>query len=97
MIPPVPASSLIPGQKSLSFRRQLQGSSGRSEGFASAGADTGNGPGLGGEGYLGGGRVGAIGRASGALGAGGGIAEDPEATPSVLGSIPAVEGADMGD
>ena len=81
VIPLGPASSLIPGQKSLSFRRQLQGSSGRSEGSVSAGAGTGIGPGLGGVTYAGGGLVGATGRTSGALGAGGGIEGNPEATP----------------
>ena len=97
MIPLGPASSLIPGQNSLSFRRQLQGSSGRSEGFVSAGAGTGIGPGLGGVEYAGWGLVGATGRASGALGAGGGIVDHPEATPSVLDSPLGEERVGLGD
>ena len=97
VIPLGPASSLIPGQKSLSFRRQLHGSSGRSEGFVSTLADTGLGPGLGGVTPTGGGPVGACGLTSGALGAGGGIEGNLEATPSSLVSPPGEGREGLGD
>ena len=82
MSPFAPANSLMPGQNSLSFRRQLQLLPGKSEGLESAGADLGGGSGLGGVMYTRGGLVGATGRASDVLGAGGGIAEHSEAPPS---------------
>ena len=92
MSPLAPASSLMPVQKSLSFRRQLQLLPGKSEGLVSAGADPGRGSGLGGVMYIRGGLAGAPERASDALGAGGGIVEHPEAPPSWLRFPPGVEG-----
>ena len=92
-----PASSLMPGQNSLSFRRQLQLLPGKSEGLVSAGADPGRGSGLGGVMYAGSDLVGAIGCASGVLGAGGGIEGRSEATPSGLGFLLGVEGVGWED
>ena len=92
MSPLAPASSLMPGQKSLSFRRQLQLLPGRSEGCVSADADPDRGSGLGGDMDVIGAVPGASEPAPDALGAGGGIVEHPEAPPSWLRFPPGFEG-----
>ena len=83
MRPFLPASLLTSGQNSLSFRRQLQESLGRSEGLGSAGAGAGVGLGLGGVGGIGSGLVGAGCLLGVVLGPGGGIGASLERLPLV--------------
>ena len=73
VIPPSPARSLISGQKLPSLRRQLQLSSGGSEGLDSTATEVASGLGLGAVLGIGEGLVGAGGAATALLGAGGGI------------------------